>query len=238
MKRRGQWWALGCWLCFPSVLAAQEPLRTDVGGGAVSPQPQEIPDTACGRGRRAAARGFRPAGTDTLRTDSLAVSPGAVALPPLRWDGTVAYFPYGGYGGWGVWGLHEGFNASLSMSISASFGRNRFPGVGFGTGVSAMYVRALTDRLVWAAGGFYDRMSWNMFNQHRMGFSLLAGYKLSGKVSLYAYGSKAFFPGGRAKSLPMPWLDDFSHRVGGMLHFKVSDAVSFSVSIEERGWAP
>ena len=71
------------------------------------------------------------------------------SLPPLYRDGTVAYFPASYYGGyWGLWELHEGFNASLDMSVSASFGKNRFPGVGFGTGISAMYVRSLTDRLV------------------------------------------------------------------------------------------
>lgn len=179
-------------------------------------------------------------GQDSLTNDTMRMAPAAVSLPPLRQDGTVAYFPYYDFGGWGLWDLHEGFNACMAMSVSASFGRNRFPGVGFGTGVSAMYVHSLTDRLVLAAGGFYDRLTWNAFNQNRFGINLLAGYKLTDKVSLYAYGSKVFFPGqgNRGRIIPpMPWLGNFNQRFGGMLHFKLSDAVSFSVSVEETSWS-
>lgn len=161
------------------------------------------------------------------------------SLPPLYRDGTVAYFPASYYGGyWGLWELHEGFNASLDMSVSASFGKNRFPGVGFGTGISAMYVRSLTDRLVLSVGGFYDRLSWNGLNENRFGINLLAGYQLTDRVSLYAYGSKAFFPmqGRQPWIPPMPWMNNFSSRFGGMVHFKVSDAVSVSFSVEETSW--
>lgn len=161
------------------------------------------------------------------------------SLPPLYRDGTVAYFPASYYGGyWGLWELHEGFNASLDMSVSASFGKNRFPGVGFGTGISAMYVRSLTDRLVLSVGGFYDRLSWNGLNENRFGINLLAGYQLTDRVSLYAYGSKAFFPmqGRQPWIPPMPWMNNFSSRFGGMVHFKVSDAVSVSLSVEETSW--
>ena len=107
--------------------------------------------------------GARLALTDTLVTDT-AQWTFRPSLPPLYRNGTVAYFPASYYGGyWGLWELHEGFNACLDMSVSASFGKNRFPGVGFGTGISAMYVRSLTDRLVLSVGGFYDRLSWNGF---------------------------------------------------------------------------
>ena len=113
--------------------------------------------------------GARLALTDTLVADTAqwAFRP---SLPPLYRNGTVAYFPASYYGGyWGLWELHEGFNACLDMSVSASFGKNRFPGVGFGTGISAMYVRSLTDRLVLSVGGFYDRLSWNGLNENRQG---------------------------------------------------------------------
>lgn len=182
--------------------------------------------------------GARLALTDTLVADTAqwAFRP---SLPPLYRNGTVAYFPASYYGGyWGLWELHEGFNACLDMSVSASFGKNRFPGVGFGTGISAMYVRSLTDRLVLSVGGFYDRLSWNGLNENRFGINLLAGYQLTDRVSLYAYGSKAFFPmQGRQPWIPlMPWMNNFSSRFGGMVHFKVSDAVSVSLSVEETSW--
>lgn len=161
-------------------------------------------------------------------------------LPPLsRGDIAVACFPACHHGGYsGLRELHEGFNAGLDMSVSASFGKDRFPGVGFGTGLSVMYVRGLADRLVLAAGGFYDRLSWNGLDENRFGVSLLAGCQLTGRVGLYAYGSKSFSPmrGRRPWIPPMPWMDDFSSRWGGMVRFKVSDATSVSLSVERTGW--
>lgn len=169
---------------------------------------------------------------DTLQANTTLI------LPPL-YNGreTIACFP-DFYSGYGLWELHEGFNASLNMSVIASFGKNRFPGVGFGTGVSAMYAHALTGRLTLAVGGSYDRISWNGFNENRFGINLLAGYQLTDKISLYAYGSKAFIPkqGNRFRLPPMIWMNNYTERFGAMVHFKVSDAVSVSVSVEENRW--
>lgn len=153
------------------------------------------------------------------------------SLPPPCLDGAAACFPaswQGGYG-CGLWELHEGFNAGVGMSVSASFGRGRFPGVGFGTGISAMYVRRLAGRLALSAGGSYDRLSWNGLNGNRLGIDLLAGFQLTGRVSLYAYGGKAFFPMRGRRSRMCSSIGRF----GGMVHFKASDAVSVSVSVEE-----
>lgn len=213
------------------VLRSDSPTGMDAGKVSLKVQPSASDVTPKKVGARLAL-------SDTLVADTarLTFRP---SLPPLYWDGTVAYFPTSYYGGyWGLWELHEGFNACLDMSVSASFGKNRFPGVGFGTGISAMYVRSLTDRLVLSVGGFYDRLSWNGLNENRFGINLLAGYQLTDRVSLYAYGSKAFFPmqGRQPWIPPMPWMNNFSSRFGGMVHFKVSDAVSVSLSVEETSW--
>lgn len=228
-----------------SVLAAQEVVSADsvaggVGGGAafgeMSFRPSRPAAVTPVSGEGMAVRNVQP--VDSLSVDSMPVA-SLPQLPPLYANGTVAWFPslyYGG--GWDLWNLHEGFNAALSMSVSASFGKHRFPGVGFGTGISAMYVHSLTDRLVLGVGGFYDRLSWSAFNRNRFGLNFLAGYRLTDRVSIFAYGSKAFSPDG-GKYVPVfayPWLDDFSSRFGGMVHFKVSDAFSFSVSVEETKW--
>lgn len=155
--------------------------------------------------------------------------------PLLTVRPSIAYYPDDYWYGGGLWSLHEGFNASLSMSVTASFGRNRFPGVGFGTGVSAMYAKMLTDRLVLAVGGFYNHLSWNNFNENHFGLNVMMGYHFNDRVSLYAYGSKAFWPTNHSGMIPpFPYFDAFGERFGGLLHIKFNDNVSFSVGIEER----
>lgn len=158
-----------------------------------------------------------------------------LAFPPLRMDGTIGYFPHDNYYGVGLWNLHEGFNANLNMSVCASFGKHRYHGAGFGTGVAAMYAHKLTDKLMMAVGGSYDRMSWGSFNENRIGINLMVGYQLTDKVSLYAYGNKVLTPSsGWCFVPPLWWADRYRERFGGMIHVKVNDAVSFSVSVEER----
>lgn len=172
----------------------------------------------------------------TIPADTLSLSP-SFDFPSLRTDGTIGYFPDWCYGpGIGLWNLHEGFNANLSLGICAPFGKNRFPGVGFGTSLSAMYASCLPDKLVMAVGGFYNRFSWNSFNENRLGVNLILGYQITDKVGVYAYGSKAFTPSSRGGRFvpPMLWMERYNARFGGMIHVKVSDAVSFSVSVEER----
>ena len=230
--KKGKTILLAGWMAFALGAHAQE-VVVPGSSGLVLPSGTQMEPLAGGDALKPAARSGT--GRDSLVADTSRWRP-SLSLPPLNRDGAVAYFPLGYYGGyWGLWGLHEGFNASLDMSVAASFGKHRFPGVGFGTGVSAMYVHSLTDRLVLAAGGFYDRLSWNGFNRNRFGINLMLGYKLTDRLSVYAYGSKAFSPG-RGGWIPMPWADNFSSRFGGMLHFKLSDAASISLSVEEARW--
>lgn len=226
---------IGLWGC-AAVVKAQESFDRDTLVRNRTVCPTEVlspilPKTAVPHGVRG-VNSSSDLPSDTLQTGAL------LTFPPL-YNGreTIAYFP-DFYSGYGLWDLHEGFNASLNMSVFASFGKNRFPGVGFGTGVSAMYAHALTDRLTLAVGGSYDRISWNGFNENRFGINLLAGFQLTDRISLYAYGSKVFIPkqGNGFRLPPMIWMNNYTERFGAMVHFKVSDAVSVSVSVEEDRW--
>lgn len=130
------------------------------------------------------------------------------------------------------WELHSGFNASLTMGVTCSLGKNRFPGVAFGTGLAGMYAFPVTPRFTVAAGGFLNHITWQGRGGVDFGISGLAGYQLTDKISIYAYGSKtlvrnAFCP-------PFLYDDYYTDRLGGMIHFDVSDKFSFSVSVEER----
>lgn len=165
---------------------------------------------------------------DTSKAMKPLFSPLAVVRP------SIVYYPDDYWYGSGLWSLHEGFNACLNMSVTTSFGRNRFPGVGFGTGISAMYAKMLTDRLVMAVGGFYNHLSWNNFNENHFGLNVMMGYHFNDHVSVYAYGSKAFWPTNHNRMIPpFPYFDAFGERFGGMLHIKVNDSFSFSVGVEE-----
>lgn len=144
------------------------------------------------------------------------------ALYPLDWI----------WGGVADWELHSGFNASLTMGVTCSVGKNRFPGVAFGTGLAGMYAFPVTSRFTVAAGGFLNHITWQGRGGVDFGFSGLAGYRLTDKISIYAYGSKtlvrnAFCP-------PFLYDDYYTDRLGGMIHFNVSDKFSFSISVEER----
>lgn len=130
------------------------------------------------------------------------------------------------------WELHSGFNASLTMGVTCSLGKNRFPGVAFGTGLAGMYAFPVTPRFTVAAGGFLNHITWQGRGGVDFGFSGLAGYQLTDKISIYAYGSKtlvrnAFCP-------PFLYDDYYTNRLGGMIHFNVTDNFSFSVSVEEQ----
>lgn len=147
---------------------------------------------------------------------------------------TIAYFPESYYWGYGLWGLHEGLNANIGMYAMTSFGHNRFPGVGFGTGISTMYVKMLTNRLSLAAGGFYNHLVWRSNSINQVGLNMMLGYQLTDRLSVYGYVSKAFMPSRTKTLIPvLPFLDCYDARFGAMLHFNVNEHVSVSVSVEE-----
>ena len=118
------------------------------------------------------------------------------------------------------------------MGVTCSLDKNRFPGVAFGTGLAGMYAIPITPRFTVAAGGFLNHITWQGRGGVDFGISGLAGYQLTDKISIYAYGSKtlvrnAFCP-------PFLYDDYYTDRLGGMIHFDVTDHFSFSVSVEER----
>lgn len=219
--------------CLPVCSVAQQDVVPADTLHAISPavtDPLEpAPEPALQTARTAAPR------QDFFETGQMTVP--VAGFSPLRWDRTIGCFPefYSPAFG-GIWHLHEGFNASLNMSVCASFGRHRYAGAGLATGVSAMYARSLTDKLMLAAGGFFDSTTWGAYRDIRAGVNVLLGYHLTERVSLYAYGSKTLTPVVHT-FCPMPpvlWADRFRECFGAMVHVKVSDAVSFSVSVEER----
>lgn len=145
------------------------------------------------------------------------------------WAGMYGCVPTLSATGPGSWLLHEGFNAQLSLSVTAGLGRGAPGGVGFGQDAAFMYALPLTGRLSVAAGVYMSHMDWGGYAYRQAGFSAVAAYRLNERVSLYAYGNKAFLPHG----VPPFWSPYVGgDRFGGMVHVKFSNAFSMGFSLE------
>ena len=69
----------------------------------------------------------------------------SLALPQLTERGTISrYTLWGPFGGWNDWSLHNGLNASLSLSATVGLGDNT--GSGFAQSVALMYATELAPK--------------------------------------------------------------------------------------------
>lgn len=157
-----------------------------------------------------------------------------------RMDRTSYYYgydlPY--YTGTPVWGgyqwdLHKGMNVSLSASAFVTSGNHRyFPGSGFSTDASMMYVMPVNKKLTVAVGGYVSTNNFGRYRFNDFGIQGLAAYQFNDKLNLYAYGRYSFvnpripYPV-RAMA---PFLKS-SSTIGGVLDYKVSPGFRIQVGI-------
>ena len=135
--------------------------------------------------------------------------------------------PYSGYANWD---LHEGFNANIGMNISVSFGKNRLHGVGFGQDAAFLYAVPLNNRLSVAGGVYATNMDWGNYNYRNVGFTGIAAFKATDRITIYGYGNKSFMPRRIAPAYPLPNFTP--DKFGGMVNFKVGESASFSIGVE------
>lgn len=97
------------------------------------------------------------------------------------------------------WALHEGLNAEVGMSVSASFGKNRRKGVGFGEYLTLAYAKPFGKDKRWmgAAGLYVSRADWGRWHQTEAGIAGMLGYRVNDWCNLYAYGAFNLAPGGQ-----------------------------------------
>lgn len=177
---------------------------------------------------------------DTVKTvdvpDSLGLSVPLYApfvRPYNLWGGMYSCLPTSYGAGLDAWKLHEGFNAQLSLSVTAGLGSHAPRGVGFGQDAAFMYAVPLTGRLSVAGGVYMSHMDWGGFNYRQVGVAGVAAFQVNEKVSLYAYGSKALLP----QKVPPYWSPYVGgDRFGGMLHVKFNDTFSMGFSVERRSY--
>ena len=153
------------------------------------------------------------------------------------------------------WVLHEGFNAEVGMSVSASFGKNRRKGAGFGEHLAMAYAMPFgkDKRWVGAVGVYAARSDWGAWNQTEAGIAGLLGYRAADWCNLYVYGTYNFVPGGQHYGrYPYegwygccggPWgsawstspYDPYANlrgRIGAAAEFKIGRNASISVAFE------
>ena len=153
------------------------------------------------------------------------------------------------------WVLHEGFNAEVGMSVSASFGKNRRKGAGFGEHLAMAYAMPFgkDKRWVGAVGVYAARSDWGSWNQTEAGIAGLLGYRAADWCNLYVYGAYNFVPGGQHYGrYPYegwygccggPWgsawstspYDPYANlrgRIGAAAEFKIGRNASISVAFE------
>ena len=168
----------------------------------------------------------------TMIKDSLDVP----LVSPIPQTGYIQ--PFGMYGitpfdyGYATWQLHKGFNASIGLNLTFSPSKYAPSGVGFGQDAAFMYAVPITERLSVAGGLYASNMDWGFLRYHTVGIAGVAAYKLTDRISIYAYGNKSFTPQRPPYYYPLPnYAPD---RLGGMINFKVGESSSFSIGIEGR----
>lgn len=169
---------------------------------------------------------------DTLATRTPLPLPRPVfSLAAPGFDGCSPWF-MGTYGP--SWNLHEGFNAQLSMSISAGLGKHAPSGVGFGQSAAFAYALPLNKRFSLAAGVYAQNMDWGAYHNTDVGFSAVLGYKVNDVVSLYAYGTKSVKPKDDFRNVgyfPL-YMDYVRDRIGAMAEFKIGENAAIQISVE------
>ncbi len=177
---------------------------------------------------------------DSLAADSLAgLAYTGLDLPLLDLgapglDG-CAPWDYGLYGP--TWRLHEGFNAQFALSLTAAFGHGAPSGVGFGQSAALAYALPLGKRFDVAAGVYAAHLDWGGYQRTEGGFAALLRYRLTDRVSLYAYGSKRFLPTRHLRQDFFPlYLPAPKDRIGAMAEFKIGSNAMIQVSVERNSY--
>lgn len=154
----------------------------------------------------------------------------SVCLPPLNRYGLtrIGSCPIDFWGMYD-WELHKGMNVSLGASVFAAFGKHAPKGAGFGQNVSLMYAIPLTDKLSFAAGGYFSNMYWSSYSYRDAGLCAMLGYRFDEHWEAYIYGQKAM----TNSKAPTPLFDmgNIGDRIGAAVKYNINPSFSIQVSV-------
>ena len=155
-------------------------------------------------------------------------------VPPLGWRWYGMYPMYPGIG-WGNWELHKGLNMNLGASVFAQFGKHARHGAGFSQNISAMYAVPITDKLSFAAGGYFNNTYWGHDTYRDAGLSAVLGYRFDEHWEAYLYGQKSL-----VSSSYIPYslydMNALGDRIGAAVKYNFNKNFSITLSVEKE-WA-
>lgn len=176
-----------------------------------------------------------PANEDSLRQERRIREMSGIAN---RMERTPYYYDvpyYTGMPTWGgyQWDLHKGMNVSLSASAFVTSGDHTyFPGSGFSTDASMMYVMPVNKKLTVAVGGYASTNNFGRYRFNDFGIQGMAAYQFNDKLNLYAYGRYSFI--NPRIPYPVRAMAPFlksSSTFGGVLDYKVTSSIRIQVGV-------
>ncbi|WP_300726336.1 hypothetical protein [uncultured Bacteroides sp.] len=157
-------------------------------------------------------------------------------VAPIPQSGYI--HPFGMYGitpfdyGYATWELHKGLNASIGLNITYSPSKYAPSGVGFGQDAAFMYAAPISNRLSVAFGVYASNLNWGFIDYRNVGVAAVAAYRLTDRISIYAYGNKSLTRDLPPYAYPIP--NFCGDRFGGMVNFKLGETGSISIGVEGR----
>lgn len=151
--------------------------------------------------------------------------------------------------------LHQGLNASVSLSVMAGFGKGVPKGAGFAQNVTATYVAPLGKRRRLAVGGYINHLNWDGMNVTNGGLYGELGYQFNDHLSGYIYGQKSVVNSGLNGyggyyGYPSYWggygawdyydsypgYNAFGDKLGAALRWTPNHNFSLQISVEKNWW--
>ena len=151
--------------------------------------------------------------------------------------------------------LHQGLNASVSLSVMAGFGKGAPKGAGFAQNVTATYVAPLGKRSWLAVGGYINHLNWDGMNVTNGGLYGELGYQFNDHLSGYIYGQKSVvnsglngyggyygYPGYWGGYGAWDYYDSypgynaFGDKLGAALRWTPNHNFSLQISVEKNWW--
>lgn len=175
---------------------------------------------------------FEPLSGEEVYFGDFTPSPDTLALPSLTTHGhimPIAHYPYL-WDSMYSWDLHEGLNVTLGMSVIAQFGKHARSGAGFGQDVAMMYAVPLSKKLSFAAGGYFNRMSWSHDSFYDAGITAMLGYRFDEHWEAYISGQKSITS---SNYIPYPLYNmrALGDRLRATVRYNFNPSMSIEVSV-------